>query len=117
MRVLLCGVVNRKGVAKASGKAYDMTQVLALTPVVEKSSQTMDISGVGFECNELDGVQGLVALAKSYNLDFSRGPIHVDLQVTQIIEFGKMKTVIQGFTPVQRATALDVNTGELKKVA
>jgi hypothetical protein len=92
---------------QSHGKAHSMTQLLALTPVQKVSREKMEVTGVGYEANEQEGVEGPAAYAKSLNLGFSRGPIPVDLQLTQIIQFGKLKTVIQGFQPVQRPQHVD----------
>lgn len=88
MRVKAIGAYRMTGVAKTSGKPYDMGKLVILVPVENMASQNMTRVGYGSTVNELDVLPESIA---KFNFRF---PCELDLVVDQQLQFGRLQAII-----------------------
>lgn len=53
MKSLVIGVKRVKGIAKATGNAFDVTRALIATPIVPSDGDKLQVSGYGLELMEV----------------------------------------------------------------
>ncbi|WP_301103119.1 hypothetical protein [Propionivibrio sp.] len=94
MRVKALGAYRMTGIAKASGKAYDMGKLVIEVPVENMATPKMTRVGYGSTTNELDVAPESVA---KFNFHY---PLELDLEVDQVIQFGSLQAIIVGARPV-----------------
>lgn len=94
MKMLVSGVQRISGTSKA-GSAFDMCNLIALTPIEQMSNGKIVIAGYGLKVMEIPMDNSvLVAFA---GLQF---PVELDLQMDARPRNGKFETVVTGFLPL-----------------
>jgi hypothetical protein len=88
MRVTAKGAYRMTGIAKASGKPYDMGKLVIEVPIENMATPNMTRVGYGTTTNELDVAPDCVA---KFNFQY---PCTLDLVVDQQIQFGKLQAII-----------------------
>lgn len=98
MRVTALGAYRMKGTAKKSGAAYDMAKLVIRVPIENMATAAMQRMGYGFTVNELD--MEAEALGK-FNFTFPPEGLELDLEIGNIVRFGKLQSIIVGCKKVQ----------------
>lgn len=98
MRVTALGAYRMKGIAKKSGAPYDMAKLVIRVPIDTAATQTMQRAGYGFTVNELDMLPDAIG---RFGFSFPPEGLELDLEVDNIVEYGRMKAVIVGAKKVQ----------------
>lgn len=88
MRVKALGAYRMTGIAKTSGKPYDMGKLVILVPVGNMATPTMTRVGYGSTVNELDVHPESIS---KFNF---RYPCELDLIVDQQLQFGRLQAII-----------------------
>lgn len=89
------GAYRMTGVAKTSGKPYDMGKLVIEVPVENVAQPNMTRVGYGLTTNELDVAPECVA---KFNFHY---PLQLDLEVDQQLQFGRLQAVIVGAKEVK----------------
>ncbi len=99
MRVKALGAYRMTGIAKTSGKSYDMGKLVIEVPVENMATPKMTRVGFGSTTNELD------VLPESISKFNFRFPLELDLEVDQVLQFGRLQAVIVGAKQVAAVKA------------
>ena len=99
MRVKAFGAYRMTGVAKTSGKPYDLGKLVILVPVENMATPSMTRVGYGSTVNELDVHPEAIA---KFNFHF---PCELDLEVDQQLQFGRLQAIIVGGKRVEPVKA------------
>lgn len=100
MRVKALGCYRMTGVAKASGKPYDMGKLVIVVPVENMATPNMTRVGYGATVNELDVMPDSVA---KFNFQY---PCELDLEMDNVLQFGRLRAVIVGAKKVEAVKAV-----------
>lgn len=103
MRILVTGLERRKGIAKASGKPYEMTAIHAVVKL--EQIDTPDVVVRGSMGTTYERVP--VALIRKY--ENHPLPFEADLVVEDVMRFGKREAQVIDLRPV----VVDRTTGEV----
>ena len=90
MRVFAKGAYRMNGVAKTSGKPYDMGKLVIEVPIENVKMPNMNREGFGFTSLELDVEPEAI---KNFAFPF---PCYLDIEVAQKLQFGKIQSLIIG---------------------
>lgn len=93
MKTTVIGVKRVAGNSKANGTPFDMCRLLCLTPVVQSNGKTQ-VNGAGSEQMELSLDKD--ALPLFMRLDWSNGPIKLEIELEPRPHFGKVESVVTG---------------------
>lgn len=77
MKVLVSGVVHRKGTAKDTGNEYDFTVVKTLRPVEELDTNRMTVRGCGLVEVEVKAEPSIIPALRPFQGKF---PLELDLE-------------------------------------
>ena len=99
MRVKALGAYRMTGVAKASGKPYDMGKLIISVPVENMAQPNMTRVGYGTTTNELDVEPEAIV---NFNFQY---PCELDLEVGQQIQFGRLQAIITGAKVAEKLKA------------
>lgn len=103
MRVTALGAYRMKGIGSKSGAPYDLAKLVIRVPIEQTTTKTMQRAGYGATVNELDMLPDAI---NKFNFDYPPEGLVLDLEVDNIVEFGRMKAVIVGakkVAPVAKA--------------
>lgn len=94
MQVVLIGAVHRQGVGSKSGNPYDFGVLMVLTPVSERGTDKMKVTGCGYQVAEIRCSKEVVQQASKLGAPF---PLKAVLTIgNEIGEFGQMQSVCNG---------------------
>ncbi|AUH51048.1 hypothetical protein CXB49_09600 [Chromobacterium sp. ATCC 53434] len=91
MKALIAGFTHSKGIAKQSGKPFDMMAVVALTPAGNVNKENFSKLGVGYEAVELPVAES----AKSALLTLTY-PCNAQLVIAHEVFAGRLQAVVSG---------------------
>ena len=91
MQANVIGTKRIHGIGRESKKAYDMTRVIILNPLVEMHSDGFNLEGSGFEAVEVEATPA--ALEAMRGIKF---PAQLLLHTEQRVVSGKLSTIISG---------------------
>lgn len=101
MLFLVTSVFCNTGIAKGSGKPFQMHRATVLTPFSERNTPNFQSNGSGLTAVELSVVDSVYPeLEKHFQAGFKRNPIFVDLDTTLD---GDGRMMITGFKPASAA--------------
>jgi len=100
MRVKALGAYRMTGTAKSSGKPYDMGKLVIEVPVENMATPTMTRVGYGMTVNELDVLPEAIG---KFNFHY---PCELDLEVDQVLQFGRLQAIIVGAKVVTSVKAV-----------
>lgn len=90
MKVLVSGVKQTEGNAKATGNPFCMTRVFALVPI-EPAAGKIRVQGFGYEVAEMElAPEALPAF------NGMRFPCQLELEVDQKFLFGEFRSIVVG---------------------
>lgn len=99
MRVTALGAYSMKGISKKSGAPYEMARLVIRAPQETVAAANMQKVGFGFGVNELDVDPQAI---QKFNLPYTPEGVELDLEVGNIVEYGKLKSIIVGCTVVEK---------------
>lgn len=91
MKALIAGFSHMKGIAKQSGKPFDMMRLTVLAPVQSSESEKFSKTAVGYEAADLPVAES----AKQAFLGLTY-PCLAQLEISHEIFAGKMQAVVNG---------------------
>ncbi|WP_337883059.1 hypothetical protein [Chromobacterium haemolyticum] len=106
MKAILSGFLHMSGIAKQSGKPFDMRTLIVLVPAQNAASEKFNKLGVGYEVAELPVADSAKPAFMSLTY-----PCHAQLDISHEIFNGKMQPTVNGVShvvllkPVDKAAA------------
>ncbi len=100
MKLTILGIAHRTGIAKKSGKPFEMCQIMVQKAIETVNSPTFQCTGHGFEVQSLDAHIDLVDSLENQKFPFE-GTLKVESTLTG---FG-LRPLVVGVDPVPAANA------------
>lgn len=100
MKMLVAGVQRIAGTAKQSGSPFDMSNVIALTPI-EITNGKVQINGVGYKQMEIP--LDVSCLPQFMAIPQKNYPLVLDLDMEPRPRMGKVETVVVGIIAPAKA--------------
>ncbi len=102
MKALVAGVSRMKGIAKKSGKPYDMCNVNTLSAIQSASTESFTKQGYGFEISQIRCTADAVIQFSQFD---GRYPLELEL-ITDMTQFaGQLVPIVVGVVDPNKKAA------------
>jgi len=102
MKALVAGVVHMKGIAKKTGKPYDMANINTLTPSQSANTADFQKTAFGFEISQIQCATSAIEQFAQFQ---GRFPLELEL-ITDMTQFaGRLVPIVVGVVDPKKPQA------------
>lgn len=102
MRVTALGAYKMKGTSRKTGAAYEMAKLVIRSTQETAVTSVMQRIGFGYGTNELDLDPQCI---DKFNLSYPPEGLELDLEIGNVVQFGRLQSLIVGCYPVAKVSS------------